>query len=284
MRAAGTLAFWIAALPLAAATPLSRGLEAKAAGELPRATRELAAAVAEEPGNAEAWFHYGTVLGWQDRHEEAAVALDRGLALAPHDFDLRLARARVRAWQGDYEGAARDLTRLETEFPGNEEIVVMLGRVAAWRDRPAEAADHYASVLEGNPGQIDALTGMGDLARDAGRKREALGYYRRAAAGDPSPDVMRRIDELGSETGWRWDAGLTASDFSGSEKSGWWEVTDRRQTPEFLMVTRIPTKREAEFPLVSSHFSPPNSPPYGDCFLEGEAVGGAVVSPRRHQD
>lgn len=225
MKAAALLGAWIAVLtPISgAASALERGLAAKTAGDLPRAERELAIAVKDEPRNAEAWLHYGTVLGWQKHYAEAAAALDRGLAIAPKDFDLRLARIRVRAWQGDYDTAARELEGMAREFPDNEEIQVMQGRVAGWREQRAAATQHYGHVLERNPRQVDALTGMGDLARDAGRKKEALDYYRRAAAEDPSPDVMGRITAIENERDWRWDVGVTGSTLSGSGDD-WWSV------------------------------------------------------------
>lgn len=223
MRPVTILALAHLAAVTAFATPLERGMAAKATGDLPTATRELATAVREAPRNAEAWFHYGTVLGWQQRHDEAAAALDRGLAIAPGDFDLRLARARVKAWQGDLQGASRDLEALAASHPGNEEVLVMQGRVAGWKKQPGDAADHYRDVLDRNPRQIDALTGMGDLAREGGRKEDALDYYRRASAVDPSPEVTRRIEALEADRDGRWDAGVTASSLSGSG-SDWWSA------------------------------------------------------------
>lgn len=233
MKAAALLGAWIAVLAPLEATSLERGLAAKAAGDLPRAERELASAVKAEPRNAEAWFHYGTVLGWQKRYDDAAAALDRGLAIAPRDFDLRLARIRVRAWQADYATAARELEGMAREFPDNEEIQVMQGRVAGWQDQKAAATGYYQRVLERNPRQVDALTGTGDLAREAGRKKEALDYYRRAAAVDPSPDVAGRIASLENERDWRADAGFTASTLSGPGDDWWsgWAQLSRRMGP-----------------------------------------------------
>ncbi len=233
MKAAALLGAWIAVLAPLEATSLERGLAAKAAGDLPRAERELASAVKAEPRNAEAWFHYGTVLGWQKRYDDAAAALDRGLAIAPRDFDLRLARIRVRAWQADYATAARELEGMAREFPDNEEIQVMQGRVAGWQNQKAAAAGYYQGVLERNPRQVDALTGTGDLAREAGRKKEALDYYRRAAAVDPSPDVAGRIASLENERDWRADAGFTASTLSGPGDDWWsvWAQLSRRMGP-----------------------------------------------------
>ncbi len=211
------------ATPLAA-SPFVRGLEAKAAGDLPRAARELAAAVSAEPRNAEAWMHYGTVLGWQERFDEARAALERGLAVAPRDYDLRLAHARVLAWQGDHDTAERALAALAAEFPDSEEVKVMQGRVAGWQGRRAVAERHYREVLAANPRQIDALTGMGDLARDRRQTAAARDFYQQALAIDPSPDVRERLENLDQLRLMRWDGGFTFSTFDGSGRSDWWSV------------------------------------------------------------
>ena len=219
---------WICAIvgvpSLLFADPLEKGLAAKAAGDVPTATRELGLAVQSQPRNAEAWFHYGTVLGWQERHTESLAALDRGLRIAPQDYDLRLGRARVQAWMGDYESAAADLEKLASEFPNNNEIEMMRGRIASWRGRPEEAEIFYEGVLSRDPAQVDALTGLGDIARDRRDRKSARSYYERALAVDDAPNIRDRLEVLDSDTFWRWDMGISASTFAGNSRSDWWGV------------------------------------------------------------
>ncbi len=209
---------------ITAASPFERGVQAKAAGDKPRAVRELAIAVKEQPDNAEAWYHYGVVLGWQDRHEEALAAIDRGLSIAPADYDLRVARARVIAWQGNYELASAEFAKLADENPADDDVVVMQGRIASWQGRPDEAAIHYQTVIDRNPRQVDALTGLGDLARDRRKRTEAMDFYQLAMEVGPSPDLQQRIDQLENEKLMRLDFGLTASTFADSARSDWWSV------------------------------------------------------------
>ena len=217
---------------VALAGPLERGLEAKAAGELPVAQRELARAVAEQPENAEAWFHYGTVLAWQKNYHEAEQALDRGLAIAPADYDLQLMRIRVWAWQGDWDRAATALTALERDHPGNEDLLVMKGRLAEWREQPDEAARIYDEVLAGNPQQMDALIGRGDVAAGKRRNAEARGYFAKALEVDPqSPEAKSRLEALDAIQSWRVDLGVTTSSFSGSSRSDWWSVWTQLSGP-----------------------------------------------------
>ena len=214
---------WILPL-LAAAGPLEKGIEAKAKGDFPLATQELARAVQTQPQNPQAWYHYGVVLGWQDRHAEARAALDRGLAMAPADYDLRAARARVIAWQGDYALASAELAKLAQENPADNDVAVMQARVAGWQGRQSEAESIYRAVIARDPRQVDALSGLGDLARDRQNREEALGYYRQALAIDSSPDIQKRLDALENQTLMRWDAGISASTFSDSSRSDWWSA------------------------------------------------------------
>ncbi|HSI65186.1 MAG TPA: tetratricopeptide repeat protein [Candidatus Saccharimonadia bacterium] len=200
------------------------GLEAKKAGRTEEAAGLLKKATAAQPGNAEAWFHYGTVLGWQGKHDESLEALGRGLKLAPKDFDLRMAEARVLAWKSDYAAADERLAALDADFPQNEEVLVMRGRIAGWRGDPKDARGHYEHVLSVNPNQVDALTGLGDLELDRSKYKEARELYMRALAQDASADIQKRIDRIDQRNRGRVDFGVTGSTFERGERDDWWST------------------------------------------------------------
>lgn len=200
------------------------GLEAKKAGRHEEAAQLLGQATKAAPKNVEAWYHYGTVLGWLKRHEEALAALRQGLRLAPRDFDLRLGEARVLAWMADYSGADERLAKLEAEFPTNLDVAVMRGRVAGWRGDRKEARRRYEAILQTDPRQIDALTGLGDLEAEAQKIDEARSLYEQALAVEVSPDVQRRLDGLQSQTQRRVDMGMTGSTFTQGEREEWWSI------------------------------------------------------------
>jgi YaiO family outer membrane protein len=199
-------------------------IAAKQAGRLEDATTLLRKATAAQPGNVEAWFHYGTVLGWQGKHDESLVALRKGLAIAPKDYDLRVAEARVMAWKSDYAAADERLATLDAEFPKNEEVLVMRGRIAGWRGDPGEARRYYEEVLAVNPKQVDALTGLGDLEFDRSKFKQARELYVRALEVDPSPDNQKRIDRIDNQKNWRADFGVTGSTFERGERDNWWST------------------------------------------------------------
>lgn len=200
------------------------GLAAKQAGRVEEATALLQKATAAQPGNAEAWFHYGTVLGWQGKNDAALEAIRKGLEVAPKDYDLRVAEARVMAWKSDYAAADQRLAALDAEFPKNEEVLVMRGRIANWRGDPKEARRYYGEVLAVNPRQVDALTGLGDLEVDRSRFKQARAFYVRALEVDRSPDIQKRIDRIDNQTRWRVDFGVTGSTFERGERDDWWST------------------------------------------------------------
>lgn len=200
------------------------GLEAKKAGRLDEAVTLLEKAAREQPHNAEVWFHYGTVLGWLNRHDEALVALRHGLQESPQDFDLRLAEARVLSWKSDYVAASQRLRKLEQEHPTDLDVKVMLGRVSGWQGDRAEARSQYQSILEVNPQQIDALTGMGDIEAEEQHLTQARGYYEQAWAIEPSPDIEKRLSHLQEMRHRRLDTGVTASTFDQGERDDWWSI------------------------------------------------------------
>ncbi|WP_038160446.1 tetratricopeptide repeat protein [Verrucomicrobium sp. BvORR106] len=198
------------------------GLKAKKEGRVDEAIELLGKATQAQPRNAEAWYHYGTVLGWKARNDDALEALRRGLAIAPKDFDLRMAEARVMAWKSDYAGADARLEKLEKEFPESLDVAVMRGRIAGWRGDPKEARHRYEEILTKDPMQVDALTGMGDLEVERNRVREARGYYERAVAIDASPENQKRLDGLDAIPKGRVDTGVTGSTFARGERDDWW--------------------------------------------------------------
>ncbi|RBP39781.1 YaiO family outer membrane protein [Roseimicrobium gellanilyticum] len=221
-----SLASWLAVACCASAVAgvYENGLAAKQAGRVEEATSLLGKAVAAQPRNAEAWFNYGTVLGWQGKNDEALAAIRKGLAIAPKDYDLRVAEARVMAWKSDYAAADQRLDELDAEFPKNEEVLVMRGRVATWRGDPKEARRYYEEVLSVNPRQVDALTGLGDLEYDRSKFKQARELYARALEVDPSPDIQKRIDRIDNQTKWRADFGVTGSTFERGERDNWWST------------------------------------------------------------
>jgi YaiO family outer membrane protein len=224
--ALSALASWlvVASCAPALAGVYEDALAAKQAGRLEEATVLLKKAVTAQPRNAEAWFNYGTVLGWQGKNDEALEAIRKGLAVAPKDYDLRVAEARVMAWKSDYAAADLRLATLDAEFPKNEEVLVMRGRIANWRGDPKEARRYYEEVLAVNPKQVDALTGLGDLEYDRSKFKHARELYVRAHEVDPSPDLQKRIDRIDSQTRWRTDFGVTGSTFQRGERDDWWST------------------------------------------------------------
>ena len=215
------LSYWMIS-SLAFASPLQRGMQAKADGDFDLAVRELGDAVKDEPKNIEAWLQYGTVLGWQKRYDDALAAIDRGLEISPDHYELRMARGRIIAWQGNFGEASKEFAELAKQYPDAEEIWVMQGRIATWSGNLDQAEKFYQKVIGQNAKQVDALTGLGDVALERQKRDEAEMYFLRALAVDPAPDIQARLDRMKQQTFNRIDIGITASSFAGGARSDWW--------------------------------------------------------------
>ena len=79
------------------------------AARWPEAEDVLRAVLARHPERGDAWSVLGFFLAPQDgRRSDAFTALDRALALTPHDPLARMTRAMLRSAAGDFEGAIED--------------------------------------------------------------------------------------------------------------------------------------------------------------------------------
>lgn len=229
MKARGPL-LWSVTLLLICTPCLQAGvyedaLAAKKEGRTDDAERLLKKTTSTYPGNAEAWFHYGTVLGWQAKHAEALAALRKGLAIAPEDFDLRITEATTLAWNADYAGAESRLAELDKDHPNNVEVTVMRGKVATWRGDPVAARQYYEAALAIDPNRVDALTGLGDLEMERNHTREARSLYVRAQQQDNSKDLQQRIQRIDDIPTGRFDFGVSGSTFGRGEREDWWGST-----------------------------------------------------------
>jgi tetratricopeptide (TPR) repeat protein len=94
----------------------------------PEATRELSAAVRQNPGDAEALYSLGIALLQDDRVEEAAQSLDRALRLRPAFWGnyYYLGKARLEAGQADL--AASLLQKAAELNPRASAVFYELGR------------------------------------------------------------------------------------------------------------------------------------------------------------
>lgn len=199
-----------------------------AAWELRRpeeAIRLAGAAVAEDADDADAYLVLAKALAQVGRSEEALVALDRAVVLAPWWARPHLVRFDVLSRQGSSDGAlaaADEAARLAPKLaaahmarglglaalgrraeailaadeavrlePGNAYVLASRGDVSL-DDQPAVAEGFYRRSLAIDPQQAATLNNLGAALRRQGRDADAVAAYRSALLVDPTLTVAQR--------------------------------------------------------------------------------------------
>ncbi len=138
------------------------------------------------PGKARPLVNLG-VLAARDGHAgEAAVLLDRAVALEPANAEARFNRGRLRFEAGNLGGAQEDFEAALVAAPAKLAARLNLAAVRIRRNDLAGAERDLLAVLDLDPEEPRALTNLAEIRRAAGRTQEAIDLLRDALAADPS--------------------------------------------------------------------------------------------------
>jgi tetratricopeptide (TPR) repeat protein len=130
---------------------MNEGVEAFSGGHTTIAVRALQEATSLDPGNHQAWYTLGQVLGSAGDWEEAADAFSEAVKYAGQDamYHFRLGEALVESGQ-----LALAETHLERAVQLNERLFrawYYLGTTYDETDRPREAAEAWTRAAQFNP-------------------------------------------------------------------------------------------------------------------------------------
>jgi tetratricopeptide (TPR) repeat protein len=176
---------------------LRRGQQYGRAGRFDLAEQSFRAAVASDPGSAEARANLGISLANVGKVQEAreqlieAVRLDESNALAR--FSLAVVYDRL----GDDRNARSQYLAALRRDPGHIEALVYLGDLQMRTDEPAQAAGHYRRALEayGHSTRIEHSLAMALVK--AGRRAEAKKTLEQSLAAEPgSAEVKNSLARL----------------------------------------------------------------------------------------
>ena len=154
------------------------------------ATERIASLCNKEPGNAEAWFLYGALLGNAGRFPEAADCLRRAVRLQPGNALGHFNLGNTLAALGRLDDAVAAYETAQRLAPGQAEIAHSLARIEVKQGRPAKAADQYRRYLKAHPGDADALGNLGACCFHLGELAAAASSYREALKRQPNPGWM----------------------------------------------------------------------------------------------
>jgi tetratricopeptide (TPR) repeat protein len=141
-------------------TLLGRALSS--AGRQDEALAALRLATSRRPAFVLAFLELGEQLGWLGRLDEAAGALEEGLALAPDALPLRMALAHLSLSRNDRAAARRLFEEVRRAAPHRHDAILGLAHVMAMDGDFAEAAALCREALALRPD--DAMTQI-ELAR-----------------------------------------------------------------------------------------------------------------------
>jgi MSHA biogenesis protein MshN len=135
------------------------------------------------------------------RTNEAATALQEGLAINPANTGFAVLLARISVERGDLDGALALLRRHETAAQDNAEYHGFVAALYQRRNRHSEAIEHYLAALRLTSSVGAWWVGLGISQEASGRQKEAADSFRRGkATGSLSEQlavyVERRLKEL----------------------------------------------------------------------------------------
>ncbi|MBV8472672.1 MAG: tetratricopeptide repeat protein, partial [Hyphomicrobiales bacterium] len=134
----------------------------------------------------------GLAYSMLNKPHEAVACLDRAVALAPHDAELRLALAQFLANAGDVARAAHEIETVLRQDPDNVSALARLGVVKMASGDLAGAEDAWRRLLAREPKNADALYNLSVLVASTGRPAEAARLAERAHLWAPL-DLTKRL-------------------------------------------------------------------------------------------
>lgn len=141
----------------------------------------------------------------------ALRVLDKEIASAPQDLDLKAWRARVLTWAGRFgesESVYREI--LAVEKPGQYDPDHWAGlAIACWREgKIAEALHAIGMAVQIDPHRADLHVVYGRILREAGRPIEAQAELNKAHSLDPSSTIGSQPIRAGRRHGSEFRAGV----------------------------------------------------------------------------
>lgn len=183
----------------AAARPRLEGFDQLQANRLSPAARSFEAAIAANPGDADALGGLGVVRLREGRAAEARDLLQRAIAADPSraanwrqalegaNYTLELAEGRALLRRGDVDAAAAVLRRaVARDAADRTDAETLLGEVALRRNDPAGAEARFRAALARRPGFAPAEQGLEQALRRQNRVAEADEMARRLRVAQPA--------------------------------------------------------------------------------------------------
>ncbi len=123
--------------------------------------------------------------------DSALKLINREIARAPQDMDVRAWRARVLAWSGHFPEAEHEYLEILNVSRTDPDIWMGLANVYLCEGNLPEAARAIDAAEELDPRRADIRAARGRVLRAEGRRDEAQAEFREALQLDPASDEAR---------------------------------------------------------------------------------------------
>ena len=180
-----SMTLWNHALGLDAANYIgrtNRGVVRQLAGDMAGALADYDAALAANPGHAEAYKNRGTVRAAAEEWDAAIADYEVALRLKPGYADAYVSRGAAREAKGDLAGALDDYAEACVLDPGHARALYGRANMRATRGDLQGAIADYSAALQVNPGYVEAWNNRGLAKRRAGDEAGARADFTRALA------------------------------------------------------------------------------------------------------
>ncbi len=168
--------------------------EAREAKVFDKAERVARACVRDEADWPAHWVELGRVLSGKGEHDLAVGWLERAVAAAPEDSELRVELARVAAWGGQHQRASDELEALPPEIWERMDVLRLAADVAFWAGHYPWAVERYTLVLDQEPRDAGAVRNRAIARMKSGDRPGALADWDFLCT--LTPDDPRACQEL----------------------------------------------------------------------------------------
>jgi len=162
---------------------------------LEEAMKELRAAAAKDPGNAETFYQLGRACFFANKDARAIKHFDKAIRLAPKQAKYRYMKGMLLRYGKRLDEAQKELAACLKIEPTNPDYHIELARILLTAKKTAEAVKVLDQGLKADPAHAGILFLKGVVLTETGRNEEAARLFQASIKADP--DAPRAHHNLG---------------------------------------------------------------------------------------
>ena len=155
-------------------------------GDFARVVEEGERLAVRHPRSAFLFQLLGSAQARLGRPETALTSLEKALAVAPNDAEIRNNLGILLAGQGRDAEAIACFSQAATLAPRHADVRNNLGILLGRAGRQAEALEAFEQAIRLRPSHAQTHFNLGNLLKDCGRVEDAVQAFRRAIACEPN--------------------------------------------------------------------------------------------------